>query len=252
LLLVEERLLEAEYFLKRLRRLASANHFQFEMNAFLSASRSVTWLLQKEMSGVPGFENWWKEQQRTLGNDKAARFFKHLRNLSQHESRIAVVGAGRRRGWRLCWSYRFAGGNQPVPNDLLHRDVAECCGEHLAKLAKVVLACADQFPFFTCPKRTLTPAGVETLGITIEDVEETLGFPRGCTAVGTPASDDRRLEELRRHVDGVNFRSLKRLSRLRATRSKGTTDPALDFGDALTASIVENLGTRDGRPADDG
>ena len=94
LLLVEERLLEAEYFLKRLRRLSDINHFHFEMNAFLSSCRSTTWLLQKEMSGIPGFENWWKQQQESLRNDKAAGFFKNLRNFSQKEGRVAVRGSG--------------------------------------------------------------------------------------------------------------------------------------------------------------
>jgi hypothetical protein len=47
LLLVEERLLEAEYFSRRLRRL-SGEPFGYELNAFLSAARSVTFLMQKE------------------------------------------------------------------------------------------------------------------------------------------------------------------------------------------------------------
>ena len=46
LLLVEERLLEANYFASRLgRRMLNTEHFKYELNAFLSASRSVAYLL---------------------------------------------------------------------------------------------------------------------------------------------------------------------------------------------------------------
>jgi hypothetical protein len=76
LLLVEERLLEAEHFLKRLRLQSELSRFGFELNAFLSACRSVTYLLQKEMSGTSGFEGWWAQQQEQLKSDSAARFFK--------------------------------------------------------------------------------------------------------------------------------------------------------------------------------
>jgi hypothetical protein len=143
----------------------------------------------------------------------------------------------------------FAGGKEPVPIELLHRDVAECCREHLAKLATIVLRCSEEFPFATCPRRALTPTGIRSLGIRVEDVEETLGLPRGCTAV--PASSDAlRLKELRRHVDGVNFRALRRLSRMRPLGVKDAVDASgfRDvFGEVLTASIVEHLEARQKR-----
>jgi hypothetical protein len=243
LLLVEERLLEAEYFLKRLRLQSEMHRFGFELNAFLSACRSVTYLLQKEMSGAPDFASWWARQQEKLKTDGAASFFAKLRNFSIHEGRVCLVGSARHRNGMLRWSYRFARGKEPVPTELLHRDVAECCRQHLAKLATIVLGCSEEFPFATCPKKALTPTGVRSLGITIEDVEETLGVPRGCTAV--PASSDAlRLKELRRHVDGVNFRVLRRLSRMPAVRVMDVVDAPGSrdfFGDVLTASIVEHL-----------
>ena len=249
LLLVEERLLEAEHFLRRLRLQSEMNRFGFELNAFLSACRSVTYLLQKEMSGAPGFESWWARQEEKLKVDSAARFFHKLRNFSIHEGRVSLVGSATHRNGMLRWSYRFAGGKEPVPTELLHRDVAECCREHLAKLATIVLECSEEFPFATCPRRALTPSGIRSLGITIEDIEETLGFPRGCTAI--PASSDAlRLKELRRHVDGVNFRVLRRLYRMRSLRIEEAVDASGSrdaFGDFLTASIVEHLETRQKR-----
>ena len=54
LLLVEEKLLEAKYFVARMMRCANPSFFAFELNAFLSASRSVVFLIRKEMMRVPG------------------------------------------------------------------------------------------------------------------------------------------------------------------------------------------------------
>ncbi|PWI54409.1 hypothetical protein B5K03_09490 [Rhizobium phaseoli] len=57
-----EKLLEAEHFLARLTH-SSGLEFQFELNAFLSSSRSVTFILQKAMSDVTGFASWYGQQQ---------------------------------------------------------------------------------------------------------------------------------------------------------------------------------------------
>jgi hypothetical protein len=246
LLLVEERLLEAEHFIKRLRRQNDSNRMGFELNAFLSACRSVTFLLQKEMSDVPGFSSWWEQQREALRADKAAVFFVNLRNFSQKEGRVSVVGSASRRNGRFRWSYRFAGGMEPVPAELLHRDVAECCREHLAKLARVILACGDRFPFATCPRRALTPAGIRSLGITIEDVEELLGFPRGWTDAGQAEAHESRLRALQAHVDGVEFRTIERLSQVRS-RDRASASRSSDFGEHLLVSLVDELEARRAR-----
>jgi hypothetical protein len=142
LLLVEERLLEAEYFARRLRRL-SGNAFGYELNAFLSAARSITFLLHKEMAHVQGFSDWWETgPRRKLDTDPAARFFLNLRNFSQKEGRVSLVGTASDSN-RRRWSYRFAGNKDRVPPQLLNRDVVDCCLEHIAKLARVILACTD-------------------------------------------------------------------------------------------------------------
>lgn len=45
---------------------------RYELNAFLAAARSVTFLLQKEMAKVPGFAAWWDGQRQLLAGDAAA------------------------------------------------------------------------------------------------------------------------------------------------------------------------------------
>lgn len=241
LLLVEERLLEAKYFARRFARQRDRNRIGYELNAFLAAARSVTFLLQKEMAKVPGFAVWWDGQRCFLAGDAAAAFFLKLRNFSQKEGRISLVGRslGSGKGWR--WSYRFAGNADRVPPALLHRDLADCCHEHVAKLARIVLACTDAFPYQTCPRRALTPAGVEALQVSLRDVEESLGYPRGWMEIGDPVSHDRRIHALREHVDGIDFVALRRLARWKPNPPPASATPSSVLSERLLTSLVEQL-----------
>jgi hypothetical protein len=237
LLLVEERLLEAEHFVRRLRAPSNADRLRYELNAFLSAARSVTFLLQKELSGVPAFDEWWREQRAELRRDAAARFFLELRNYSQKEGRISLVGTMLPSRYRRArWSYRFAGTADPVPSVLLNRDVAECCREHLAKLARVVLACTEVLPYHSCPRRALTPEGVAALNIDLDAVDAVLGFPRGWANLDGDARRSERVAILQKHVDGLNFTALRRLARF-APRRPEVESFQSDFATSLVDAI---------------
>ncbi|MFZ6735400.1 hypothetical protein ACO0LG_25995 [Undibacterium sp. Ji42W] len=148
------------------------DEFKYCLNAFVFAARSISFLLQKEMAHVCGFKQWWACQQESLSHDRYARFFLKLRNYSQKEGQISTVGI--KTGNR--WSFRFAGNIDAVPEELLHRDVADCCVEHLSKLAKIVLACAEKFLFHVCPKQAISIEGGQTLQISVADIAETLCF----------------------------------------------------------------------------
>lgn len=219
LLLVEERLLESEYFALRLVRQSDTYRFRYELNAFLAAARSVTFILQKEMASVPGFPAWWATKRKQLADDAAAAFFQSLRNFSQKEGRVSLVGTKSIPGPRGRWTYRFAGNQKRVPPTLLHRDVADCCREHVSKLARIVLDCTEAFPYHSCPRQAVTVNGIAALKLSIEDIEETIGLPRGWTATGDPATRPLRLKLLRDEVDGLHFPTLKRLARWKAASS---------------------------------
>jgi hypothetical protein len=238
LLLVEERLLEAKYFARRLAKQRDRDRFGYELNAFLAAARSVTFLLQKEMARVPDFAEWWDSQRRLLSADPAAAFFLGLRNFSQKEGRISLVGSLLGRG---RWSYRFAGNAERVPPALMNRDVANCCHEHVAKLARIVLACAEAFPYQTCLGRALTPIGMEALQLSLEDLEETLGLPRGCTEVGDPLNPERRIMVLREHVDGVDFAALKRLADWKVKPMPPPDSASSVLSEQLLTALVRQL-----------
>ncbi|MBJ2332956.1 hypothetical protein [Dickeya solani] len=97
--------MEAEYFFKRSINLDGLE-FQFVLNAFLSASRSVTFVLQKAMSGVDGFSTWYGLQQSEMKSDLSMHFFVELRNLTQKEGPVSYFGGFLPNA--LC-TYRFVG-----------------------------------------------------------------------------------------------------------------------------------------------
>lgn len=59
--------------------------FRYDFNAFVNASRSVTFILQKVYNKIPEFENWYKEKQEILKNDEFAKKVLDLRNLNQKQ-----------------------------------------------------------------------------------------------------------------------------------------------------------------------
>lgn len=243
LLLVEERLLEANYFARRVARHRAGEEVRYELNAFLSAARSVTFLLQKEMSNVPGFSNWWHDQRSILAADPASVFFLRLRNFSQKEGRISIVGTSGPLGTRGRWIYRFAGNEDRVPQSLLHRDIVQCCREHVAKLARVVLACMEKFPFHTCPARAISREGMATLGLSLADIENALGLPRGWTEVGNPdeIEMDQRFALLQRQVDGVDVCAIRQLAKWKPRRKISAETPSNRLSQDFAIALVTQL-----------
>jgi hypothetical protein len=235
LLLVEERLAEAEYFARRMFDLPDSHVLGFELNAFLSAARSVTFLLQKEFAAVAGFTDWWIADRASLGADEAARFFLELRNFSQKEGRVSIVGGADRDGRP---HYLFAGTSEPVPSVLLNREVADCCLEHLAKLARAILRFAKAFPYHSCPAQALTSAGVAALGLDLDAIEAQLGIPPAASEVRPEGSVDDRTRLYRRFVDAVDFGEIQRIS---AYSPVPPGSPSGDFGMTLALSMVEHI-----------
>jgi hypothetical protein len=202
-----ERLLEAEYFLGGL--VGSGGlEFQFELNAFLSASRSVSFVLQKAMASVPDFAAWYALQRERMKSDAAMRFFVDLRNVSQKEGPVSFVGGSRLDGG---WSYRFVGRPHAVPPELVGRDIGTCCAAHLVKLGNLLMRCVEAFPFHTCPSRAFTEEGMAALGYTFADVEATLGLPPGYTEVGNfPAAEKLRI--LSREIEPLDVGEIQRIA----------------------------------------
>ena len=243
LLLVEEKLGEAEYFAIRLRSL-HIPEIVFELNAFLSAARSVTFLLQKELPGVDGFDDWLNQSRNEMGSDPAMKFFKDLRNLSQHEGRVSLIGTSRPGSIDSnSGRYMFAANNKEVPEQLVGRNVSDCCLEHIAKLAKIVLGCASEFPFHSCPSRAVTVDGLKHLGLQVSDVLGVLGHPPSwMEARPIPKADS--LKILARQFDWVDFDEIRRISQFRPLPSAEN----ISDHNEMNQRSAQNLARRFGRP----
>lgn len=240
LVLVEERLREADYFSRALSRHRDADTVSYHLNAFLSAARSVTFILQKVMSGVPEFADWWRERQEELSRDKAARFFLNLRNLSQHEGRVSLTGSRVSGASRSRWTFRFAGNPDRVPPELLNRDAAACCVEHVAKLAILTLKCCERFPYHVSARRALTSDGIQALGLSMGDICAAAGLPREWVDASAGLPQGEALRIIRESVDDLDFRLLRRLAKRRPkTRTSGASQD--DFGEELLQRMVTNL-----------
>ena len=227
-----EKLLEAEYFLGRLVD-AAGLEFQFELNAFLSASRSVTFVLQETMSKVPGFALWYEGQQTKMSADAGMSFLLRLRNISQKQGPVSVVGASLPGG---RWTYRFIGRPYGVPENLVGRDIGACCAEHLVKLATVLLECVRAFPFHACPGRAFTEEGMAALRYSWRDIEVANGLPSGFTEVaGIPAAEKLRI--LRREIETLDTVSIERISQ-GDVRFAGAQ---LEFPSAAATDLVDDM-----------
>jgi hypothetical protein len=208
--LVDDKLYEADFFQEKLvatdRNLIEARYY---FSAFVAAARSVTFALQAVMSGIEGFDDWYRTKQEVLKGDKTAKFFHKARTESQHigvnplngdiRSFIESRGSSKR--------YFFSvNGIGPIPN-APDGDAVAACREYLVSLVALIFECYEQFGSVIDPDKYYTLQNLERLGLSIEDVEESLGFLRGWTYVSA-GYDEERVKALRRSVPGTQIDGL--------------------------------------------
>ncbi len=201
------RLQEAEYFLGQLS-IKEGSEFQFHLNAFLSAGRSVTFVLQKSMKKVCGFKEWYGLEQARMKSDAAMAFFLELRNISQKEGPVSIVGGSTSCGW----GHRFAGNSVPVPPELKGKDVILACSEHVVKLGKMLAACQAKFPYDSCPVTALCPQGMEHLGYDLHDIAYCLGLPSGYLEVAAEIPVAEKLSYLTREFEPLDLEEIARIA----------------------------------------
>jgi hypothetical protein len=80
---------EAEYFLGMMKENdEDRQRFKYNLSAFLSAARSVTFVLQKESSKNPEFKEWYSKKQKWMKGDAVFKFFVGKRNYVLKERLI--------------------------------------------------------------------------------------------------------------------------------------------------------------------
>lgn len=81
-----EKLREARYFLDRMRETKTEPEFKYNLSAFLSAARSVTFYLQKEYRGDAEFEEWYSGVRDLMKESPLFTAIVEARNHVQKES----------------------------------------------------------------------------------------------------------------------------------------------------------------------
>lgn len=82
----EERYEEAEYFLEQMRKNSLGGKvFIYNLDAFLNAARSITFVLKKEFSTNPKFSAWYATKEEEMRKDDLMKFFVEMRNVSVKE-----------------------------------------------------------------------------------------------------------------------------------------------------------------------
>lgn len=202
---VDEKLAEADFFLDKMSEAQyKANMFEMRcyFSAFVTASRSVTFCLKASLKGTDGFDEWYEQMETILKGDKTARFFKNTRNEIQKIG-ITPLNAGKMvhsSHGRPIVKFYFSGSPDEVPTD----DVVSISKQYLKLIVGIIRECYNEFGNIIDPAKYYTLANLKRLNLTIEDVEDECGYPRGWTQVDG-ISEESRLELLKRDIPMSNI-----------------------------------------------
>ena len=72
--------------------LANRDPFKYNLSAFLSAARSVTFVMQAEFNSATGFTEWYDEKQIQMKDDNLMEFMKEKRNITLKQKTIDPRG----------------------------------------------------------------------------------------------------------------------------------------------------------------
>lgn len=209
--LVEDKIYEADFFLEKIKDCIDPQECNYYFSAFLSASRSITFSLQACMSDVKGFKEWYEEKQVILKRDEIARKFVEMRNVTQKIGEHFITSGnyytddnGDLRGkfYFRDESTSYCIGENPrkvileqvLSGELFEHqeeDVATQCDKNFIMLIEIIYECFQKFGSIIDPEKYYTLENLEQLGISIEDIEKTLGFPNGYTKVEGISDEDR-------------------------------------------------------------
>jgi hypothetical protein len=145
-----DKLAEAKYFLDRMNEYQSdGTVFRYNVSAFVSASQSITWVMQTEFTHVAGFKQWYEDRKHEMQADKAMKDLAERRRVTTHIQPIPFD-----RVTRLDVSMSPVGSTQPSKAEFKwyfsdlpypHEDIFTMCKKHVEKLEHLVQECESQF-----------------------------------------------------------------------------------------------------------
>jgi hypothetical protein len=176
---VDDKVKEADFFLEKLRESGlNFNEARFYFSAFVTASRSITFVLQSVLSDHVPFKSWYEAKQAQLKSDPLSRFFLEVRNEVQKRGSnpITTLHPSTDRTVEYFFMYWYG----ESPKDVPDLDVVTACEHYLSSLVKLVYECYRDFGATIDPEQYYTTENLNQLGLSIDDVlEQHLGFPRG-------------------------------------------------------------------------
>jgi hypothetical protein len=198
---VEKKVKEADFFLDKFKDSIESlcyDESDCYFSAFVSAARSITFALQSAMSKYPGFKEWYPARQERLRDSGLAKLFVTLRNHSQKIGDLPLSYGGFSTS-NERESFAFFQPNKDFPL-LPNEDVVTIATNYLITILEVIHECYQEYRHYVNPDIIFTSQGLEELGWSIEDLEESLGFPRGWTDIPDwdDDKDENRLHCLRR------------------------------------------------------
>ena len=195
---VRQKVAETEFFLEMLEN-CGPDPFaaQCYLGAFAAAARSVTYALQVSLAGVPGFAEWYETERGRLREDRGAQWFHALRNANQHQGTWNITSGlthTAENGQQVVrhWAVATEDANREF-------DVVEACRRHHELLGDLVQRATVRLPKAADPAWIFNEDHLAQEGMTVEDLEEALGFPRAWTDTDRGSVSDR-LRALARHA----------------------------------------------------
>jgi len=201
--LVDHRLAETDFFLKKLSTECDFFAARCYLSAFVASARAVTYALQAVMKPVPGFADWYGDRQLELKGSPTAQFFHRFRRVNHHigENLLSRGSSGPDR----IVQYWFAP-TKDVP-EVPKEDVVTACRLYMDALVRIVYQCYADFGTEINAHQHYTAEHFSSLGRSIEDAEEEVFGVRGWTKV-PGYSDDFRWQAVRDSLIGCEIEDL--------------------------------------------
>lgn len=157
---------EGEYFLSMIKQaFEDDNTFSYNLSAFLSAARSITWYMQKQYAHCNGFAKWYCQKQIEMPTDPELGYLNNVRVEDVHREPIRT-GATRqvtmstdavlvKEGALEAEQAKEVEHSPPTQSSpktvrrffpkFGHVDVIEFCEKQLTKLTMIVEECENRF-----------------------------------------------------------------------------------------------------------
>ncbi|MCH7989334.1 MAG: hypothetical protein IID46_09335, partial [Planctomycetes bacterium] len=200
--LVDHKVAEAAFFLEKI---PGCGYDFFGVrcyvSAFVSSTRSITFALQSVLNGLDGFAKWYESRRKELRNDPLARFFHEFRRVNQHIGENLVGGGSGGPDEPTLYWFTPTTDVPDVPSD----DVYTACQNYMVTITSLVYDCYIEFGPHIDAHQRYTEYYFHSIGKTITDAEEEIGFPHGWTDTGDSDSEPYRWQLIRDNVAGCEI-----------------------------------------------